>query len=109
MRELWGACGGLLAKARLDQAEQLCATYPGQTASVATDVDAVRKMLKSSSVSDAEMRMVVEAMEREFSGTGHWYRCVNGHPFTIGELSLVANRREERASYCPHASKTQIR
>lgn len=36
-------------------------------------------------VTDAEMLAVVAAMAREFSGTGHWYRCENGHPYTIGE------------------------
>jgi hypothetical protein len=24
-------------------------------------------------------------MANEFSGTGHWYNCANGYPFTIGE------------------------
>jgi hypothetical protein len=30
----------------------------------------------------------VAAMSKEFSGTGHWYRCANGHPFTIGECGM---------------------
>ena len=37
------------------------------------------------SVTHEEMMAVVSAMASEFSGTGHWYRCANGHPFTIGE------------------------
>ena len=32
--------------------------------------------------------MVVAAMQGEFSGTGHWYRCENGHPFTVGECGM---------------------
>ncbi|KAI5863739.1 P-loop containing nucleoside triphosphate hydrolase protein [Durotheca rogersii] len=39
-------------------------------------------------VSAAERRAVYEAMAREFSGTGHWYRCARGHPFTVGECGL---------------------
>jgi hypothetical protein len=35
------------------------------------------------------MREVYAAMAREFSGTGHWYRCENGHPFTIGECGMA--------------------
>jgi hypothetical protein len=36
-------------------------------------------------VTNKEMEDVVNAMAREFGGTGHWYRCRNGHPFTVGE------------------------
>ena len=32
--------------------------------------------------------MVVAAMQGEFSGTGHWYRFENGHPFTVGECGM---------------------
>lgn len=69
--------------ARLNSAQQLCDEYPKQTASVSAGIAAVRKMF-TDSISKAEMGMVVVTME-EFSGTGHWYRCINGHPFTIGE------------------------
>ncbi|GIZ38336.1 hypothetical protein CKM354_000175600 [Cercospora kikuchii] len=68
----------------LDQAQEICQKYPGQTNSVSADVEGVRKMLDKS-ISSAKMRMVVAAMSKEFSLTGHWYCCVNGHPFTIGE------------------------
>ncbi|KAK3366563.1 hypothetical protein B0H63DRAFT_405475 [Podospora didyma] len=27
-------------------------------------------------------------MRKEFLGTGHWYRCTNGHPFTVGECGM---------------------
>jgi len=27
-------------------------------------------------------------MAREFIGTGHWYTCLNGHPFTVGECGM---------------------
>ncbi|OKO98819.1 NFX1-type zinc finger-containing protein 1 [Penicillium subrubescens] len=34
----------------------------------------------------SEERMaVMNAMAKEFQGTGHWYYCRNGHPFTTGE------------------------
>ncbi|KAM3422162.1 hypothetical protein BST61_g2532 [Cercospora zeina] len=68
----------------LDQAKVICQKFPGQTNSISADVEGVRKMLENS-ISSAEMRMVVAVMSQEFGVSGHWYCCVNGHPFTIGE------------------------
>jgi len=31
-------------------------------------------------VTAEEQRQILEAMQREFRGTGHWYYCPNGHP-----------------------------
>ncbi|KXT16524.1 hypothetical protein AC579_1326 [Pseudocercospora musae] len=78
-------------KEHLDKAEAVCNQYPGQTGSVSGEVSAVRKMLVTSvaSVAAEEMRMVVAAMATEFLGTGHWYRCANGHLFTIGECGMA--------------------
>ncbi|RWA12938.1 hypothetical protein EKO27_g2167 [Xylaria grammica] len=56
------------------------------------EIEAAEKMLRDAifytEVSAEEMRAVYQAMAREFSGTGHWYNCVNGHPFTIGECGM---------------------
>lgn len=41
-----------------------------------------------SKMTDKEMEEVRNAMTTEFRGTGHWYRCANGHPFTIGECGM---------------------
>lgn len=81
---------------RLDQAQELFEKYPSITANVKDELAAVRKMLSDTTISNAEMQMVVTAMEREFSGTGHWYRCANGHPFTVGECGGPM-----QASTCP--------
>ena len=74
--------------AHLDQAKALCKEYAGTTAGLQSEVDATRKMLQSEfyePVSGDERREILQAMATEFSGTGHWYTCANGHPFTIGE------------------------
>ncbi|KAF0316248.1 nf-x1 finger and helicase domain-containing protein [Colletotrichum asianum] len=42
-----------------------------------------------SDVSNDELRSVYKAMSKEFGGTGHWYYCVNIHPFTIGECGMA--------------------
>jgi hypothetical protein len=47
----------------------------------------VRRMLRES-LASSELGMVVRAMAKEFRGTGHWYRCANGHPFTVGECGM---------------------
>lgn len=77
------------ALVHLDEAEALCTANPGQTRAVSDEVGSTRKMLSDSvfysAVSSDEMRAVVAAMSSEFSVTGHWYTCANGHPFTIGE------------------------
>ena len=47
-------------------------------------------------VTSQEMRAVYDAMSREFTGTGHWYYCGNGHAFTIGECGMPM-----QTSLCP--------
>lgn len=54
---------------------------------LADEAAEVRRMLREG-LSSSEMRMVVTAMTKEFGGTGHWYRCANGHPFTVGECGM---------------------
>ncbi|KAI4852696.1 hypothetical protein E4T44_01321 [Aureobasidium sp. EXF-8845] len=76
------------AKQRLERARLFCAEH-SQARTVAHEVDEIEKMLRESTfyslVTNEEMQNVVNAMAREFRGTGHWYRCRNGHPFTVGE------------------------
>jgi predicted nucleic acid-binding Zn ribbon protein len=76
------------AREHLNQARSICAKHT-QARAVASEIDVVEKMLRESTfyspVTNDEMRNVVSAMAREFRGTGHWYRCENGHPFTVGE------------------------
>ncbi|KAK4984361.1 hypothetical protein LTR50_006657 [Elasticomyces elasticus] len=76
----------------VELADTLCKDHPNQLQTVSAEVDQVRKMLYNvafyAPVSSDEMRAVIDAMKTEFSGTGHWYRCINGHPFTIGECGM---------------------
>jgi hypothetical protein len=63
--------------------------YPASTRAMRSEIDAVKHALNDgvfyTPVSNDEMRQVITAMANEFSGTGHWYYCANGHPFTVGE------------------------
>ncbi|GMF19711.1 unnamed protein product [Phytophthora lilii] len=44
------------------------------------------------SVSIEEMKAIKSAMQTEFYGSGHWYRCVNGHSYSIGECGMAMER-----------------
>lgn len=76
-----------VAESHLTDAGKLCTDFPGQTSSIVAEVDDVRRLLREGGYR-SQMKMVVAAMQAEFSGTGHWYRCVNGHPFTIGNCGM---------------------
>lgn len=72
------------------EARKLLGNYRS-TAPLKGEIDAAEGALNDGvyrPVSADELRAVYRAMESEFSGTGHWYACVNGHPFTIGECGM---------------------
>ncbi|KAI4718642.1 hypothetical protein E4T48_05160 [Aureobasidium sp. EXF-10727] len=79
------------AKVRLEEARNFCDEHSAARA-VASEIEDVGKMLRGGTfyqpVNSEEMREVVAAMATEFSGTGHWWQCENGHPFTIGECGM---------------------
>ncbi|KAI0190325.1 hypothetical protein F4808DRAFT_476549 [Astrocystis sublimbata] len=79
------------AKAHIATARDLLNQYPSTQileAEIATAETMLRDSVFYTEVSESEMRAVYQAMSRELSGTGHWYYCVNGHPFTIGECGM---------------------
>lgn len=73
----------------LGKARDICSTWPGQTAGLKPEVESAEKMLHGGTfyteITSEERMAVINAMAKEFQGTGHWYYCRNGHPFTIGE------------------------
>ncbi|KAK1638074.1 hypothetical protein BDP81DRAFT_345795 [Colletotrichum phormii] len=91
-----------LGEDHLQQAEDTIKEYPS-TATLASEVETARRMLHDgilySDVSTDEMRAVYAAMSKEFSGTGHWYTCRNGHPFTIGECGMAMEQ-----TVCPECN-----
>jgi hypothetical protein len=87
----------------ISAAKDLCTQYPGSTAELLPEIEKAETSLHEqtfyAAVSRQEIRSVLNAINnaREFSGsTGHWYTCVNGHPFNIGNCGQ-ANQR----STCP--------
>ncbi|ODM20268.1 hypothetical protein SI65_03321 [Aspergillus cristatus] len=77
------------AREAIATARKLCHRYSGQTNGLGSEIDEAEEMLNIgtfySAVTSEERLEVLAAMTREFRGTGHWYYCQNGHPFTIGE------------------------
>lgn len=72
------------------EARCLCDAHPGQTRGLADEVDSVERMLREGTfytiLTNEERMAVISAMAQDLTGTGHWYYCRNGHPFTIGEF-----------------------
>lgn len=77
------------ARTSILEARRLCSEFPGQTQGLAEEIDNAEQMLNGATfyaaVTNEERIAVIGAMAREFRGTGHWYYCRNGHPFTVGE------------------------
>jgi hypothetical protein len=83
----------------LEQAEKICLRFADDADSDLTyglkdEIEEVQKMLKEG-LSTTEMKMFVQAMGREFSATGEWYICANGHPFNVDECG-----GEEKCPVC---------
>ncbi|KAB2569025.1 NFX1-type zinc finger-containing protein 1 [Lasiodiplodia theobromae] len=91
---------------KVDAARRICVGNPGSTNGMMAEVEAVETMLRASTffsvVTSEERRAVLSAMASEFSGTGHWYYCENGHPFTIGECGMPM--QETRCPQCGAAA-----
>ncbi|KAK6213071.1 hypothetical protein QIS74_09073 [Colletotrichum tabaci] len=66
------------------------------TAALEPELETAGRMLHDgvfyTEISADEMRDVYAAMSKELRGTGHWYTCRNGHPFTIGECGMAMER-----------------
>ncbi|KAJ5232691.1 hypothetical protein N7468_005647 [Penicillium chermesinum] len=88
------------ANLAIDMAVTLCQEHPDQTPGLSDEIEGTRAMLRGAKfyapVSNEERLAVLKAMAREFRGTGHWYYCENGHPFTIGECGMAM-----QLSRCP--------
>ena len=93
------------ARGHLQLAHNICDRYPGQTAGMRNEVEDVEKMLRDSTfyvpVSNEEKAAVYAAMAHDFRGTGHWYYCENGHPFTIGDCGMPME-----TSQCPQCGSS---
>ena len=90
----------LQARQYLETARSICKQYPGQTKGMLEEVEDIEKMLRDSTfyatVTNEEKAAVYAAMAHELRGTGHWYYCTNGHPFTVGECGMPM-----QTSVCP--------
>ncbi|CAG8514866.1 9304_t:CDS:10, partial [Diversispora eburnea] len=64
---------------------------------VIREVNEIRNFVNNAGkLSDEEKLQIHQAMSVEFRGSGHWYQCPNGHPYTIGECGMAM-----QTSRCP--------
>ncbi|KAE8446008.1 hypothetical protein EG329_012647 [Mollisiaceae sp. DMI_Dod_QoI] len=93
------------AREHLQQAKLVCTAHAGQTQGMMNEIMEVENMLRDSTfylpVTNEEKAAVYAAMARSFTGTGHWYYCKNGHPFTVGECGMPM-----QTSRCPQCGET---
>jgi len=93
------------ASAEIQIARNICNAHPGQTAGMQAEVSEAEKMLRDATfyapVTSAEKAAVYAAMAQSFQGTGHWYYCVEGHPFTVGECGMPME-----TARCPQCGAT---
>ena len=93
------------ARDQLTLASTVCRGHPGQTTGLLKEVCEAEKMLREATfyapVTNAEKAAVYAAMAQSFQGTGHWYYCTNGHPFTVGECGMPME-----TARCPQCGAT---
>ncbi|KAI9097309.1 hypothetical protein DFS34DRAFT_685944 [Phlyctochytrium arcticum] len=79
-------------RASLESCLAKCDQYVGTLGKYKARAEKSLKMVNGepfyTGVTDEERQAVYNAMNVEFRGSGHWYRCANGHPFTIGECGM---------------------
>lgn len=97
-KEITRPCPLAVLKAKgqehIDQAKALMAARDWPSKQIlATEMEAVEHLLDGGvfykPVTTDELRAVYAAMALEFRGTGHWYTCERGHPFTVGECGML--------------------
>lgn len=121
------ACAALKSKGfeHITTARELLQSHEWPSKSIMeTELETVENLLNGGvfyrSVTAEELRAVYAAMAREFSGTGHWYTCEEGHPFTVGECgmpmeqarcpecgSAVGGQRHQPAAGVRHATEME--
>ena len=93
------------ARDHLHLARTIRTAHPAQTAGLAAEIAAAETMLRDATfyepVTNAEEAAVYAAMAEDFRGTGHWYYCANGHPFTVGNCGMPME-----TARCPQCGAT---
>lgn len=79
--------GRRTAEKSLDRCDELCKKIPDTMGLLKGQVQQARNLLEGAiiytAVSAEEKRLIHQAMSAEFSSTGRWYTCSNGHPVIV--------------------------
>ncbi|KAL4785910.1 hypothetical protein BJX76DRAFT_366539 [Aspergillus varians] len=80
------------ASTTLQACETLYSDNLGTLGFLKDDIEKAKGLLNGATfysfVSTEEKKQIYNAMASQFLGTGHWYYCRNGHPFTVGECGM---------------------
>lgn len=85
-----GSKYSLLGMNHITLARQLTSQHPACEVLV-PEIDAAERGLSGTfyqPVTEEEKRAIALAMQTQFRGSGHWYTCARGHPFTVGECGM---------------------
>ncbi|KAF2837549.1 hypothetical protein M501DRAFT_995498 [Patellaria atrata CBS 101060] len=89
----------------IEVVKEICESHPFETRLIHNELKEIENMLNDGTfhgvMTDNEWKTVLAAMATELTGTGHWYHCANGHPFTIGECGMPMERAQ-----CPQCGAT---
>lgn len=81
----------------LDWCDILCRRLVGTIGPLKPKIDAARQFLEErtfyAAVTPEEKEAVYLAMQAEFSSTGRWYTCPNGHPVSLPSLFNLDNTK----------------
>ncbi|RHZ83153.1 hypothetical protein Glove_99g360 [Diversispora epigaea] len=81
----------------MDNIEHFRGQCEERIAAVLREIDELRNVVNNAGkLSDEEKLQIHQAMSTEFRGSGHWYQCPNGHPYTIGDCGAA-----NQVSRCP--------
>jgi hypothetical protein len=94
-----------LGERHIKEAHALCQKYGGKLESLVSEIKDAERALHDGcfvqTVTTEERRSILAAMAQEFGrGTGNWYVCRNGHPFSVGECT-----RPMQESVCPQCGE----
>ncbi|CAG8445859.1 16122_t:CDS:10, partial [Cetraspora pellucida] len=91
-------CDEVLPKMNVEHFEKECKSRVDKILLEVLDLHAAA--LKDRPLTVEEKLEIHEAMKFELQGSGHWYQCPNGHPYTIGDCG---NANQE--SSCPECGE----
>ncbi|CAG8817058.1 17381_t:CDS:2, partial [Racocetra persica] len=91
-------CDEVLPKMNAEHFEKECKSRVDKILLEVLDLHAAA--IRDRPLTTEEKLEIHEAMKFELQGSGHWYQCPNGHPYTIGDCGNA-----DQESRCPECGE----